>query len=382
MAKYIPKTFLLAVINLLAFTGAKAQQPHIIAIYYFKHTGNNFITKVGTLDEAEYFRVLLPPTSEDHRYNVQEYYKNGKIKLIGKILAEDTVGFNNGSLQLDDQCITYYPDGKKESMITYSSGRKNGDEYYFYPNGKIYSYIKNALFHLYTSDSKLMECYDINGEQICNNGNGKWIVYDSAYKNVKIEGTVKDGKKEGEWNGKASWPDSIKYTYIFKNNLVDKCFGYDKSGTKFEFEKEYENASFKGGPPTFIQSVRNHYKTPNNSRKAALDTMHIAFVIEKDGSLSNCDVEGSVDQSIKDALIMAMKSCRKWSPTKYYGVPFRTKIILPMKYESGYLDDDKVQQPPAYSIFSDMASVMKAHIMMSNEPYRIRVSYYEKLLLN
>src|SRR3569833_1646073 len=53
----------------------------------FLRVAGDFTIKVMSLDQASYYRLILPPNAGDDRYNAKEFYKDGKLKLAGKISA-------------------------------------------------------------------------------------------------------------------------------------------------------------------------------------------------------------------------------------------------------------------------------------------------------
>ncbi len=69
----------------------------------------------------------------------------------------------------------------------------------------------------------------------------------------------------------------------------------------------------------------------------ALDTTHISFVIEKDGSLSTPEISGYTDTALKDALKDALSKCKGWTPRMLYGMPVRSRMTLSYK-ELGYYE--------------------------------------------
>lgn len=336
-------------LNMLFVTNTFSQQKYL-AIYYFKYTYSNNYHRhaklVPSLDSADFFRVLLPPSDGDRRFNVQEYYANGKIKLIGKTLSRDTGSMSDAGFIPDGTCANYYPNGKKESQITYVNGHEIGDEYLFFPSGKVYEYFVNKY-----NDVKWLDCYDINGNQVCNNGTGQWINYDSSYKNIIVQGCVIKGSREGEWKQSAQWPDSISCILIYKKNIVVESYGIDKRGIKYPFHESFVSAYIKGNVPSFIQSVKSRLKLQGKykNEKALIDTMHMTFVVEKDGSMSHYDVLGTVPDEIKSTIVNAMKLCHGWKPAKLYGVPLKTQLILPMSFKKGYAFDPTADTTPQIS---------------------------------
>ncbi len=88
-----------------------------------------------SLYEADYYRLILPPDSGDNRYNIKEYYKGGKLKLVGK--TDSGASFRDrtsATATYDGECISYFPNGVKSSVAYYKNGNKDGFEYTFYPN--------------------------------------------------------------------------------------------------------------------------------------------------------------------------------------------------------------------------------------------------------
>jgi len=307
------------------------------AIMFFK-TINGFGQSVHTLDEADYFMLIIPPDSTDDRYNIQGFYKNGKLKFVGKG-DPSANSLKTGSVLLDGDYISYYPNGKRASTAHYQKGYKDGLEYFYYANGKMYSCHKHILGSTILRDQALYwECYDADGNQICNNGNGRWITYDDSCKSIKLEGQVVKGRMEGEWKGVVSTPVPIKYSYQYKEGNILSSVGYDQTGKAYPFKNEIERAAYRSGAITFIDVLRSNIKLPRDSagKKMSIDTVHISFVIEKDGHLDEFNVMGNVAPQLKEAIFAGLLKCHDWTPERIFGIPFRTQIVLPLNEISGY----------------------------------------------
>ena len=291
---------------------------------------------VNSLDSADFFRMILPPDPGDTKYNIREYYKNGQIKLMGK---SDPIRekFKNGLVSFSGSCIRYYPNGKRESITQYFENHKEGLECIYYPNGSIYFTIKHSLSHRNFDDEiQYWECYDNTGAMICSAGNGNWVVYDREYKNVLMSGKVKNGFREGEWDGKIINADSIKYVYKYEKGIVTSSIGYDKEGKPYPFALMNVAANYRGGFPTFINELNKYLKVPRgpDGKKIPLSNIRISFIVEKDSTTSHVETLGIMNQDLDKALAEALSNCRDWTPTRFYGIPYRTRVILPLKYFS------------------------------------------------
>ncbi|MBS1531752.1 MAG: hypothetical protein JSU01_15705 [Bacteroidetes bacterium] len=330
--------YLLSIVAALSIASYACAKGADTTILYFKVI-NGVTASVTSLDEADFFRLVLPPDSGDKRYNIQEFYKNGKVKLVAKAAAgPNALRPTSGVVMFDGDCIAYYPNGKKSSIIHYQEGRKDGLEYVFYPTGRVYCCIKHYWKTRTMIDDKYWECYDTTGNQISTEGNGRMIVYDNNYHHVKMEGPILNGYMDGEWHGVVFFPDTIKYICQYKKGVLSSSIGYDRKGNSYPFQDEIEKAHYKSRGLTFIEVLRSHIKLPRdaNGKKMSMDTMHVSFVVEKDGHLSNYQVLGEVDQQLKDAIFAGLDKMIGWTPQKIFGIPYRTEIIFPLNETSGF----------------------------------------------
>jgi antitoxin component YwqK of YwqJK toxin-antitoxin module len=324
--------FLLIMLSVFALGEAKCGTTDT-TIIYLKNSQRGYY-KVSTLDSADFFRMILPPDSGNSKYNVREYYKNGKIKLAGK---SDPLGkkFKIGLISFSGDCIRYFPTGKRESITSYNKGEKEGFEYIFYPSGKAYFTLKHTLSDRYHNDEVLYwECYDTAGNMVCSNGNGNWVTYDREYQNVLIEGGVKNGYREGEWHGRVLNADSITYVYKYNKGVVTSSIGYDKKGNAYPFILINVAADYRDGFRAFIDELNGHLKVPKepDGKKIILDNLKIAFTVNKDSTTSDLELLGSANPDLNHALVEALRRCHDWMPTRFYGIPYKTRVTLPLKY--------------------------------------------------
>lgn len=304
-------------------------------ISYLKGT-DSIITRVSSLENADYVRFILPPDSGDTRPNIKEFYKSGTLKLVGKMF-EDGKLLNpsiNLTVTFDGDCISYYPTGKKKSIIHYKAGYKQGMEYIFYPSGKLYYSIKHYDESDIPAKKPLYwDCYDTEGRALCEEGNGKWMLYNKDFKEIIQDGGVKSGHLDGECHRLIYSPDTLKILYQFKRGLIVSSSAIDKKGNTYPFKVEFEKARYRTGELTFLEILRSHIRLPRdtNGKKMSMDMMHIFFVVEKDGHLDNFMVSGDTDTLLRKSIFEGLAKCNAWTPTKIYGIPYRTQIELPMQ---------------------------------------------------
>jgi len=301
--------------------------------FYFK-TINGKDFPISNADNADFIRVILPPQQGENDPSIKEYYKDGKIKLISKTDYKYFSSFSEPNMMLYDDFISFYPTGRKKDVGKHDSTPLSFDEYQYFPNGTLYSYTKYTTRYNSKFTNQYIECRDTTGAVICENGNGKWNTYDYAFKNVLLSGAIEKGVQEGEWSGSETHYDTIKYSYkyVYKHGKRLSSTGFDKSGREYPFMYETVMAKYKEGAINFLDLFVDHIKTPRdaNGKKMSLDSIYVSFIVEKDGRLTNLQSIGNVDPLLKEALATALAKSPNWTPTKFWGIPLRTKVIFPL----------------------------------------------------
>ncbi len=74
---------------------------------------------VTNRDSADFVRLIVPSISDNSVADVKEYYKDGKIKLIGKTEYNFFSSFYVPDIKLEGDHISFYPSGKKEKVMVY-----------------------------------------------------------------------------------------------------------------------------------------------------------------------------------------------------------------------------------------------------------------------
>lgn len=320
--------FCIAFAVTLLYAGmAMCQKPD--TVFYYKSPSGLTPYRVNPTDDYDYIRVILPPDSGDQQQlvNIKDFYKNGALKLAGKSLNK----FNprlSGIVVLEGPIISFFPNGKRESIITYKENHKTGDGYFYYPTGKLYNIYK------YVDDvirgDIYWTCYDINGNEICKDGNGYWTTYDRDFKNIELQGAVKNGHCEGEWVGMAKVIDSIRCVFIYKKGILTSSTSYDKSGIAHTFKAQIEDASYPGGIFVFVDNLKRYLKLPKdeNGKKVNIDSLEISFVIEKNGVADQLKVTGNPDPLLTNAFEVALSKSQGWSAGKFFGITLGTEITF------------------------------------------------------
>lgn len=90
---------------------------------------------------------------------------------------------------------------------------------------------------------------------------------------------------------------------------------------------------YKSGDDKFYQYLLNNIKKPNGTK--GLNRIIIAFVVERDGRLSNSKILKSSGNAEFDAeLLRVVKASPKWNPGYMNGKPVRVQYSVPMYLET------------------------------------------------
>ena len=90
--------------------------------------------------------------------------------------------------------------------------------------------------------------------------------------------------------------------------------------------------TFRGGNIVqFGEWVQNHLHYPKEAKqKRITGRVMVAFVVERDGTLSNIEVLSSPHESLSTEVVRVMNMSPKWKPAKQHGEVVRVRLLLPV----------------------------------------------------
>jgi len=313
--------YLLALCCLFTVTASFAQKAKYQQVFYFDSNGN----KVPTVDSSAFIRVVNQPDSGSTLFSITDYYRNTKPKLIGRSSTIDPATF-------EDQCITYYYNGKRESIFTYTGGRLIGPGYLFYPNGKLHAGITYDTLSTVPADQNIhiTSCMDSTGATLATDGNGRYIDYNWTTKTVSEEGPLKNGYPDGEWHG--SYPaEKVTYIDTYRDGKLVSGVSTTATGVKYTYTKRQQPPEFKGGDAAFVALLKKKFKYPTNlPQKSAAGVL--AFTIGKDGRVSNGRFLGNISAVLSKQIADAINSSPLWKPAIQNGMPVVNSWIIQVTF--------------------------------------------------
>lgn len=314
-------------IALLCLTQAVfAQKKH--NDYYLKYSGRF----VNDRDSADYIRVVSEPDSGSKYFNVEEYYKNGKLRTKTQSLRIETV-VNEG------QYLGYFPNGNLKMKAYYVDGYIVGKDYKYYPNGKLY--IEDD-YGLWNTDKPANEQYrsyhvimvqDSTGKSLVSNGNGAYSIFNGSDFRYPVEsGPVKNGEKDGIWTGH-NYIYQVKFTEEYADGKMVRGSAIDSTGGVHQYTQRFVEPQYPGGTKALFKFISSQLEYPQYARDHGKQgRVFIRFMVSKDGTISRISVDKSVHPVLDAEAMRVMALTKTWQPATYCGLPVNWSISIPVSF--------------------------------------------------
>ena len=90
----------------------------------------------------------------------------------------------------------------------------------------------------------------------------------------------------------------------------------------------------KGGMGAFRKWIGKNIRYPDQAKRMGLEgKVYVNFVIERDGSLSNIQVQRGIGRSCDEEAKRVLKSYpHKWTPARQRGRPVRYRVSMPIEF--------------------------------------------------
>lgn len=295
-------------------------------VYFFKDDGSY----AEIPDSADFVRIVSEPDSGSTLYIINEFYKNEHRKLIGKSSTIIPVKF-------EGQTASYYENGNRKEINNYKKGMPVGNQFEFYPNGKIYltkQYADDNDKNHDLVDFEIIANYDSLGNTLAEGGEGHFKFYDSKFKNVILEGDVKAGKKSGKITGEQ---DGRTFVENFVNGKFIDGVTTDKAGVYITYKDINESLpEFIGGPTEFSKYLGKNISYPLLERERGIQGKAVViFTVEADGSISNIGVQHPSTKNFDNEAIRVIKKSPKWKPGMQHAAPVRARFTQAISFSLG-----------------------------------------------
>lgn len=102
------------------------------------------------------------------------------------------------------------------------------------------------------------------------------------------------------------------------------------------------NPEFSGGKVAAQKFIGEHLHIPRDIREGgpSFGVVFVAFIVEKDGSLSHFKIEKSYRKSADAEALRVIKLSPKWIPGNVAGQPCRTNVCLPLTFRAIVIEEN------------------------------------------
>jgi TonB family protein len=310
----------------LAFAQSENQKGSIMI--FLKNDGR----EVDRLDSADFVRVISALDPGSKLYNVSEYYKDKTMRMMAQ-------SWNSEYMKFEGPAIWFYPNGKKKEVCNFHVGKKQGDDYEYYPSGRLYLHKKypNNEKNTVKDTALFIDYRDSTGTEtnLATDGNGLIRVYDDKFARVYQQGVVKNGLRDGEWKGESGDKNhSISFTEVYDNGImnVGKALYSDENKTYTYTTRETE-PQFSGGLEAYGKFLSKNIRYPKIAREKKIQgKVFVRFLVLADGKLSEIRIIRSPDPSLASEVLRVMGLSPNWIPGTQFGRVAEVPYIVPINF--------------------------------------------------
>ena len=150
------------------------------------------------------------------------------------------------------------------------------------------------------------------------------------YQNGKVSNNVAIFQGDGLFKNGPLKPFT-KFLDIYDQSKETNDDTGDNSEKTFDVVEQMP--SFPGGNGALMSYLSSNVRCPVSAQNNGIQgRVVVSFIVEKDGSISDAQVERSVDPSLDREALRVIRSMPRWNPGKKSGVPVRTRYNVPVSF--------------------------------------------------
>jgi TonB family protein len=246
--------------------------------------------------------------------------------------------YSNGqviSKSVNNKTFSYYPNGRIELETEFfdEGKNKNTKEIKWFSNGQL-AYLRNTSRNQQEYSEKYISVWDTLGNQLVKDGNGMDEFVELEDKNILVHrGLIKNGLKEGVWQGKDDI-GNIKYVENYEKGNCIKGVAYSKKDSTL-YKNPSEAPDFNGGMMAFGRFLQKTLKYPAAAQRSNVSgKVYVQFNVCTDGTVCDLKVVRSVGFGCDDeTLRVILLSSGKWKPATVRGKAIKSKHTIPINYQ-------------------------------------------------
>lgn len=170
---------------------------------------------------------------------------------------------------------------------------------------------------------------------------------EANYADGKLNGNYKRWFENGQLNYEVSYRDGVKHDTLTvfyetgelrRKEVFDlgKLVGgklYDRNGKELKFFPMEQMPEFVGGEMQMMKWLAKNVRYPGGAmRNKAQGVVYVAFVVGKDGAISEAEIIKGVHPEIDAEAKRVVMAMPNWEPGKQEGEPVRVRYTIPLKF--------------------------------------------------
>ena len=300
--------------------------------------------KETTFENHSYIRIIKNYNSKQDLYKIKELYKSGAIRTEG--YSKDKNQFAK-----EGEIITYYENGNKKEINHYSNKRLVGKEEEWYENGNKKSEIEYTPEEKESQNKiKILNYWNTDNSQTVIDGNGD---YEENSKDFYSKGKLKNGYKEGIWEGK-DLKENFSFTEIYQDNKFISGISTDNNNQKYPYKILNLKPVPKNGIHDFYKYIAKNLKSPNIQNLNG--EVRATFWIDKDGSITDIKILKDIGYGTGEEVIRLLQSMEKWIPGIKRGIPLKMQFSLPISFKGATVNYENQNSTPGEDIIKNTNS--------------------------
>ena len=241
----------------------------------------------------------------------------------------------------------YFENGNKYKICYYSNKTLIGKEIEWYENGNNKREIEYTPNEKESQNKiKIIQYWNKDNVQNIIDGNGD---YEENYKEFYGAGKLKNGYKDGIWQGWQVNPEN-KYTENYDNGKFISGIITDENNTKTPYRELVTKAEPKGGLTIFYKYISQNFKAPEVT--GLNGKILIKFNIDKDGKATEPKIVRGIGFGADEEAIRVIKNYI-WIPWVQRGQTLKSSFSIPISIQTAGASDTKKMTPSASEIIKN-----------------------------
>ena len=124
-----------------------------------------------------------------------------------------------------------------------------------------------------------------------------------------------------------------QFVLILLTSLLLPLTAMAQTGEK-AYDVVEQMQEYPGGIPALIQFLQENLQYPEQAMASHIEgRVLVAFIVEKDGSISDIKAVRQVDPSLDNEAMRVVSIMPKWTPGYMNGKPVRVRFTLPINFK-------------------------------------------------